>query len=491
MNTKPINIECNPKYDEMVSVWTQLYITTELGQTGVKARGEEYLPMTEGQKEDFKEGNGIKRYTAYKTRATYYNFCAKTIKKAMGLMHSKDATVQLPENIKEWAESITIDGEDIHSLNRDINSSQLLYGRIGLLLDVTEKTKYPHVVKYSADSILVWRESVIDGIKKPEFVLLDESGYEFNMETKKFEYKEQFRLLALANNMGTKKVFYTVVLDAKEWGSWDIENPDIDYEGLTVVKTPKKISYIPFVVANIKTSTMAIEKPLLVELSDLSLSAYRADAEYRQGLYLQAFALLYFIGFSDKKLKENGVRSDGYVSTENAKAKIGYANASADGLGEMRMSLESLKVESEGNGIVISDKEGVESGKALTTRIMLQTSDLKEISLTCEESINRILKWGAEWMGVEGVCRFSANLDYNQEKLLPRDYLDLWNVSVGGGISLRNVYRWALQNDMAVEDTYEEWLENIQESLNVLGFSFGGADYDGKEAMSENDETIE
>ncbi len=488
MDQEKKTISCQPSYDRMLPIWTQLYITTELGQTGVKNAGETYLPKTEGQVED---GNdGTVRYDAYKKRATYYNFCSKTIKKAMGLMHSKTGVIQLPEKLDKWIESITIDGEDIYSLSRDINSQQLLYGRIGLLLDYSEKGQFPHVVKYSADSILVWNEIVVNGSKKLQFVLLDESGDVFNSESKTFEKKDQFRLLALGRGE-IFEYYYSVLLDERTWITWDIDSPDQSHEEFRIFKNPKTIDYIPFTVANIKTTTMEIEKPLLVELSDLSLSAYRADAEYRQGLYLQAFALLFLIGFSTKKMENTKVRSDGFIHSDNKDAKVGYANASADGLGEMRLSLEALKRESEGNGIVISDKEGVESGKALTTRITLQTSDLRELALTSAEAINKLLKWGLEWMGSPNICKYTPNLDFNQEKLSPRDYLDLWNVAVGGGISLKNVYRWALRNDMAIEDTYEDWLVDIQESLSILGFSFGGAEYDKGEGNEADDNSNE
>lgn len=459
------SVERHPEYDKFYPLWEQLFVTTVLGEDGVKKAGTKYLPMTEGQIEDGDEGK--LRYESYKTRALYYNFCQQTIKKAMGLLHSKSASLVCSEKMQRWTESMTIDGEDIHSLARDISTEQLLLGRMGLLLDYPkEKSELPYVVKYSADAILCWQEKIENQTKKLRFVLLDDSYVEFNDTSKNYEEKESFRLLALDK----KGYYYTVTLSAKEWSVWDIDNPNEKDFDVVYPQMPRSINFIPFVPVNIKTTTMKIEKPLLVELSNLSISAYRADADYRQGLYMQAFALLYMLGISEKEIKEKGVRSDGFVSSPRADAKVGYASAPADGIEEMRMSIEAIKKESEGNGIVINDKEGVESGTALKTRISLQTSDLREINSTAGEAIYKILKMAQLFLGDKNPLSYDPNLDFDQEKATTQEYLNLWNVCLAGGTSLRNVYYWAYKNDMAVEPTYETWLANNQESMTILGF---------------------
>jgi hypothetical protein len=481
---KKVSINCHPDYDKMYPIWQQLYVTTVLGEAGVKLAGELYLPKTEGQVED--KEDGTLRYNAYKARAIYYNFCQQTIKKAMGIIHTKDGVLVAGKKVTEWTKAMTIDGEDIQSLARDISSAQLLLGRLGLLLDYpATKSSVPYVTKYSADSMLCWEEGMIDNKKKLKWILLDDSHTEFDPETKEYVDKESFRLLALDK----EGRYYSVVLDAKEWSLWDIENPSNQSIANEVVypKMPKILDFIPFVPVNVKTTTMSMDKPLLVELSNLSLSAYRNDADYRQGLYHQAFSLLYMTGVNEDKMKKKGIRSDGCAITENDKAKIGYASAPADGLTEMRMSLEGIKAESEGNGIVINDKEGVESGTALKTRISLQTSDLREINLTAGEALNKILNMAKKCLGDTGEISYTPNLDFDQEKATTQEYLNLWNVCMAGGTSLKNVYLWAFKNNMAMEPTYELWLANIQETMSVLGYTPQGSSEDGDNKKSEKD----
>ena len=455
----------NPKYAEFYPLWRQIYETVELGEKGVKKAGEEYLPKTEGMLKNDKDET---RYNAYKKRAIYRNFCDTTVKKAKGLMHSKNAVINLENNkeLEYLKTNASVKGEGLESLLRNINDHQIQYSRVGLLADFPEDfSREPRIALYDAFSIIDWlEEKDSTGKFYLRFVLLDESGYEYDFTENKYKEKDKFRLLALADT-DNGKVYYSKVFDNKKREGWNLKNPDWNDPGLTVFKIGgKTIDYIPFRVANIRNTGMNPENPLLIEQSNLAVHCYQNDADYRALLRLQAFALLVFKGVPKDEIEKQGVQADGYTVIENKDGSAGYESADGAGLQEMRLAIETIKQEADDSGIVINDKMGVESGKALTTRIALKTSDLRDIAITGAEALQDCLLFIAKWLGLDVVPSIIPNLDFKQETEEPRSLNEMAQVVQAQLMGLKNFYLYGYENNWFKEETFEEWNTNRQET---------------------------
>ena len=118
-NRQEVTFNNHPQFDELKQYWVQMRDTVELGEKKIKDKGTTYLPKTEGQKADGDSGNY--RYNSYKQRAIYINFGKRTLKKSDGLLNSKPYVIELPEAMKDFIDSATIDGESLDSLIRLIN----------------------------------------------------------------------------------------------------------------------------------------------------------------------------------------------------------------------------------------------------------------------------------------------------------------------------------------------------------------------------------
>ena len=106
------------------------------GTDRIKEKGTTYLPQTDGQEKDIK--NGVARYIAYKERAIWYNYPQNTIIKSLGVLHKRPAEISLPDNLKYLEDSATKEKESLASFQLLVNDQQISYGRVGLLPDIDE-----------------------------------------------------------------------------------------------------------------------------------------------------------------------------------------------------------------------------------------------------------------------------------------------------------------------------------------------------------------
>lgn len=459
MSNEP-TITPNPQYIAMAPLWKQMHDTVDKGEKAVKDEGETYLPKTDGQRQD--KDSGTKRYDAYKQRAVYINFGKRTIKKALGLMHHKDYTLKLPEEMAYLEDDFTINNDSLTSYARDLNREQLIKSRSGLLVDfsssITEAK--PRVVPYFAESIVDWNELEDRAL---DFVLLNETRMEFDRSTKKWERKVKYRVLGLASNINgdqySEPTYYTALVTPEEWGVLDLDYPE---NVIIPMNQGRPLNKVPFVFCNATNTYSDLQDPVMLDQSNLSLAYYRGDADYRQAIYFQAFAILVLSGFTKADIDElGGIQVDGALMSSKEGSSASYAQTNGSGLQEMRMSLDTLKKESEREGIVITDKDGVESGTALSTRIALQTSDLLEIAKTAGEAIQKALEIIAEWLGIDGDISVIPNTDFNLENEVPRSVFEMWQVLKENGLTIQDYYIWLHENNYTKFGTFKEWANSL------------------------------
>ena len=88
-------------------------------------------------------------------------------------------------------------------LLRNINEEQLISGRLGLLLDVPNKSEgpvTPHIAMYQAESIINWDDGARDElvVQNLNLVSLNETEYE-RKEEFEWEMVEKYRILTLGD----------------------------------------------------------------------------------------------------------------------------------------------------------------------------------------------------------------------------------------------------------------------------------------------------
>lgn len=174
----------HPDYSHRLEDWL-LMRHAYAGERTVKEQGTVYLPATPGQVLDgMKAGEkGRIAYDAYKLRAVFPDYVTDAIEFYIGLLHQKDAEIELPAAMEEMLTKATVDGESLQSLLRRINEQQLVAGRLGLLLDVTPTKDTPYIALYVAEAIRNWDDSNDHiGVNSVNMVVLDETTEKRNIE---------------------------------------------------------------------------------------------------------------------------------------------------------------------------------------------------------------------------------------------------------------------------------------------------------------------
>ena len=152
--------EPHPDFSARRPDWVVMFDTNE-GQRHIKSKTTSYLPATSGMRAlsnspGALDGEGLALYTAYITRAFFPDLVKETVRALVGILDREAANIELPAALEDMREIATPKGESLNDLLIGIHMNQLLYGRLGLLLDVDPNRDLPLVVQYPAPQVLNW-----------------------------------------------------------------------------------------------------------------------------------------------------------------------------------------------------------------------------------------------------------------------------------------------------------------------------------------------
>lgn len=452
-------IDKHPQYMEVSPDW-ELMRDAYKGERRVKSKGITYLPMTIGQMMDGgmtdTQSIGYQSYLAYKKRARFPNFVREAVQTAIGMMHSQDPIIELPEVMKDIRSSR---GETMKDLLRRINVEQLLTGRIGIMADLPTNPEpdkdLPYLTTYNAERILNWDDGTIEG-SVPQIlrmVALDESEFEIN-EGLSWQKKEKYRILLLNNGVYKQK---------------KVEGGDLN-KGESVVPSWKGTSLkeIPFVIINSADLISDVDDPPLLDLGNICMAIYRGEADYRQNLFMQGQDTFVTIGggFSeDDELRMGaGARID---LPAGADAK--YVGVQSSGLEEQRVAIENLERRGSSMGAQTLDtvSRERESGTSLKIRIAARTADMNQIVETGAGGLENILKMCAEWIGENPEeVKVIPNKDFGELPLTGQSMVEMATArSMGFPISARSLHELARKRNITTM-SYEEEMEVAKEEDN-------------------------
>ncbi len=479
MSTVPEIIEyANPWYVYMKKYWEQLEIFHD---NRVKDYTTAFLPKTGGQILDTK--NGQERYDAYLKRTTYYNYIKQTVRDSKNTIVRKPATFKLPEKLEYLRENFNKDNESILAVLDDTFYEQIKLSRLGRLIDIVEEedeTRFKTVL-YKALSIPSWLEKTEFVVNDEVFnlsnirtyILLNETSSEIT-EKGTFEEVVKYRVLGLRYT-GDDQIFryYTIVLKAEEIEDLQyFVSPDAFDLDFVINKYGERyvepnyggiyLNYIPFTFINDSNLKATPDIPLLTDQMKLSENLYQKNANYAEIEQQQTYATLFGSGMDSDKL-DNPIIVGAQSLHTNENARLGYVEISADGLTEVRLSQDNLKRDCQTfGGVEVSQKNSTESGKALETRVTLQTDKLRDISTNGVAGITQQLKICADWAGlevseVEGI----ANTDFRTERATTKDVEIMGKLWKEGKIPTVNYYNYQYEN-LYTNLTFEEWEKELK-----------------------------
>jgi hypothetical protein len=498
----------HPRWSMRLALWTQMRDTYH-GEHAVKAMGQTYLPATPGMALDGLGANqkGLREYEAYKTRAVFHDFVREAVQNLVGLLHREPATIELPPEMEPMRESATAEGEGLLALLRKINEAQLTYGRFGMLLEAPDgegPAALPYIAPYNAFSIINWdvgrREQ---GRERLELVVLDETESE-RIDGLTWQDTAKHRVLALASEAEAPSSGQTegelarpavgeyvvaTTRDSREPAASEFMAPQI---------AGVKLDFIPFVFVNVNDVVATPGDVPMIGLSNLSLTIYRGEADFRHSLFMQGQETLVVTGADETDVGEGD--GDGQLRVGGG-ARIDlpmggdakYVGVSGAGLGEQAKALEADKeAASERGARLLPTRDGsAASGESLRVRVAAKTPTLTGIARAGAEALQEILRMAATWRGLnpEDVV-VTPNLDFADADVGPEQLVQLVSAkNMGAPLSRKSVHRWMLKNDMTEMAFDDEEAE--LETEEPLGLGGDGLGLDDTVVEDNEEEEIE
>ena len=177
-----------------------------------------YLPMLRREREEYERSGKTRapHYELRKSSASYENLFKPVVDDIVGIMQKNAPTVKFgvdndeesPEEVRaiRWYGNQYNDG--VTGLKHRLNFNQTLFGRYGLLLDIVTDPQGLNpkfcITEYSAPKILDG-EAKKERPDRPEtirWILLDESTFVFNRQTKDHDFVIRWRVLGLDSVRG-------------------------------------------------------------------------------------------------------------------------------------------------------------------------------------------------------------------------------------------------------------------------------------------------
>lgn len=469
----------HPAYMAFHDQWVKLR-DFYLGEDHVKAQREIYLLPTPSMVLDGMTDNSVGKaaYDSYLARAVFPDFIRDAVEIALGLMHQKEPTIELPSEMEFLREKCSIKGESLNQFIRRINVEQILAGRCGILTDLPEivdpNAIAPYFALYKAEAIINWDESndYID-TDKLNLVVLDESGLRRanSVDTNNnFSWKmiQQFRVLELEDTNGVYQQGVYSSITSMNFTEVMMNPPAI---------RGKTLDEIPFIFINSKDLLPMPENGPLLGLANMCLSIYRAEADYRYSLFMQGQDTLVVIG----QIRDpNAQPGTGDALRVGAGSRINldidgdakYIGVNSEGLPEQRKSLETDRKKAETQtGRLIGTKSNVESGEALRVRIGAQTASLTQIALTSALGMEKALKQLAKWMGADpNKVSVIPNIDFADIDFEGQELVNLMTArSMGAPLSLESIHNILINRGLTVMDYNSEasLIPNENKKFNI------------------------
>jgi len=445
----------HPDYDAIADDLRQMR-DTHAGQRTVKAAAGLYLPATAAQVLDGAANAiepGYSAYKSYLSRAIFPEHVEEALRTMVGILNREPAEISVPARLEGILENCTRQNESIHQLIRRIHEAQLLYGRLGLMLDVDD-SNLPHIVTYSAESMINWDDARAyeAGRDQLSFVVTAEDAWVRGAEgNSTFDWNVETRYRAIYLNENGQYATFT-----EQEGT---QSPE-------VVPTfgGKPLDFVPFTFIG-ANDLIATPGPIpLLGISNAALAIYRGEADFRQTLHMLGQDTLVMTGVAPgTDLDEDEPTRIGSGAKielpEGGDAK--FIGISSAGLPEQRRALEDDYKRSiaMGSRLLENTTSQAESGEALRIRVAAKTTTLHSVAMTSAAGLERILKQMAVWVGADpSEVRVSPNTDFVEDAASPEQALKLVEARNSGlPISLRSIHEWASKNEF----TQKSWDEEL------------------------------
>lgn len=439
------------------------------GEIAVKAKGSTYLPVPNST--DDSEENS-QRYSAYKTRATFYNVTKRTLDGLCGQIFVRDPVVEVPDSMNLIISDADGGGVSLTQVAKEGVQYTLGYGRAGLFVDypavdapaskaeLEKGDVRPTLTLYAPWEIINWRTIVRGARELLSLVVLEEDYIEADDG---FEAKEkrQWRVLRLVNNVYQVEIW-------KQDGAANIRAAEThiptDANGNT-------FDEIPFTFIGAKNNDHVVDEPPMYDIAALNIAHYRNSADYEESAFMVGQPTPVFSGLTEDWVK-NVLKGKVMLGARGAiSLPVGGAaallQASPNTMPFEAMQHKEKQMVALGARLVEQRsvvRTATETNKDASTESSVLASAAKNVSA----ALTWGLLWAAKFLGVTDTkISVSLNTDFDIATMTPEDRRQLIEEWQSGAISWEEV-RAALRKSGIASMDDAEAREKIDEELASL-----------------------
>lgn len=272
----------HPEYDAYIQRWMRV-CDVVAGQDAVKARRELYLPNPSGSPRMGADAEQINastdRYNSYLQRALFVPFVSRTLSALCGIAFAKFPEIILPPEIEALADNVDGSGRGLVNQSQRTLRDVLSTGRAGLLVDfphvatplsVAEAQRIgalPQIRRYTAQQVINWDTSIIDGRRQLSFVVIEELG----------SVRDGFEV--------QRSVWHRVLrLDNGIYVQQQVHGKSVE----TFTPTDSgghPLRKIPFIFVGSEANDETPDVPPMLATADVNIAHYRNSADHEESVF--------------------------------------------------------------------------------------------------------------------------------------------------------------------------------------------------------------
>lgn len=388
------------------------------GEAIIKARGEVYLPMPDG----FKNNPAIQDalYSRYKSYATFPAILSPTVAAMIGIVHGKEIKIELPDAMMYLWEDADGNGLPLEAFHRRITRELLIIGAYAVLADAPEAGGNPFMTGYSRDTLINW---------DVDWWVTDESS--IRREGFVWKQLEAYRVFQIGPT-GYEQILF--------------EAPNLAQgETITVYGRGREVlPRIPFAVGTAVDLSPRIEAPPLIGVANAALAMYQLSADYRWQLYMSGQETLVAINGDPPERVGAGVVHVMHGG-EGQTPELKYVSPTCSGIEAHRVAMtEQRELAVNAGARLIDTSRAQESGEARKMRFASEMATLQSIAINSCALLERSLRNVAMLMGLgeaaEQAIIVTPPQDLLDGTITPADAEALTRVWQAGGMSWETYY---------------------------------------------------
>jgi hypothetical protein len=434
----------HPEYNDFVPIWKRTNDCAE-GEPKIKDGTTTYLPAEFSSDDE--------RYALYLQRAYFLGATKQALAAIIGMVMRKPADIELPSRLEELSENIDGSERSINQMSKYALNQAGVKGRIGFLADYppapSEMTKEqqrlggyrPYMKAYTAESIINWREQVINGRNMLTMVVLKEQVEDSTENEFSHDFDDQYRVLRLRDGVYTQQLY-------------DTNNQP--QEEMVIMQGGKPMDHIPFYFAGAENNQPSCDMPLMYEIATLDLAYYQTTADHRENLHQQGQITVGVATEYDpevwKDANPNGFKV-GARTVTNLGPGGSFSSVQVPAITGISQELEYLKQTIIGAGGKIIQKTGqAETAEATRINASAQNSMLETVVDNVSEAMRLCLKEMARFMNESDDITFELNKDFFDNSLDSQVIAAITGMQAAGVIAKYDTRYMLRQGRIGIEE---------------------------------------